>query len=134
MTRSSAVGAPDYSETLPCEPESARRARLLVHAAVSAWGIGDLADVGALIVSELVANTVHHTQCRLCRVVVGHPSAGLVRISVADKSRDVPVKERPGAHVEDGRGLVLIDALSWRWGYDLHRWGKIVWAELVAPC
>ena len=36
---------------------------------------------------------------------------------------------------ETGRGLVPVDALSYRWGYDEMRWGKTVWAELaVTPC
>ncbi|MGJ5754276.1 ATP-binding protein [Streptomyces puniciscabiei] len=36
---------------------------------------------------------------------------------------------------ETGRGLVLVDALAHRWGYDEMRWGKTVWAErAVSPC
>ncbi|MFY4722853.1 hypothetical protein [Streptomyces sp. LaBMicrA B280] len=39
---------------------------------------------------------------------------------------------RPGDDLlTNGRGLVLIDALAERWGTDLHRRGKQVWAELV---
>ncbi|MDX2548980.1 hypothetical protein ACOT81_45450 [Streptomyces sp. WI04-05B] len=49
-----------------------------------------------------------------------------------DKSRTMPeMKTSNGdALSTDGRGLVLIDSLSDRWGTDLHRWGKRVWGEL----
>ena len=47
-----ATGVPGYAETVPCEPESARRARLLVSAALDTWGIGELVEVGTLIISE----------------------------------------------------------------------------------
>ena len=68
--RPTATGAPGYTETMPCEPESARRARLLVSAALSAWGIGELAGVGVQIVAELVNNAIDHTRCRVVRVLV----------------------------------------------------------------
>ncbi|MFJ7949053.1 hypothetical protein ACIQ6K_36365 [Streptomyces sp. NPDC096354] len=34
-----------------------------------------------------------------------------------------------GDHIH-GRGLLLVDALSDRWGTDLYHWGKQVWGEL----
>jgi anti-sigma regulatory factor (Ser/Thr protein kinase) len=119
--RPAGTGTPGYSETLLSEPESARRARLLVSAALSAWGIGELADPGELIVSELVNNTVQHTPCHMVRILVSRPGDGVVRIGVADRSRATPELGRPGRDSEDGRGLFLVDALSWRWGYDLKR-------------
>ncbi|MFI5885910.1 hypothetical protein [Streptomyces sp. NPDC051554] len=35
-----------------------------------------------------------------------------------------------GDLLTSGRGLLLIDALAERWGTDVYRWGKQVWAEL----
>lgn len=131
--RPTATGAPGYTETMPCEPESARRARLLVSAALSAWGIGELAGVGAQIVAELVNNAIDHTRCRVVRVLITRPAAGVVRIGVADSCRDTPEMGNPDDDSEHGRGLFLVDALSWRWGYDRKRWGKVVWAELEVP-
>jgi hypothetical protein len=123
---------------MPCVPESAHRARLLVCAALNTWGIGELAETGTLIVSELVGNCVRHTNCRLLRVVVRRPSARLVRIGVVDKSLYcLPELGGGDATREGGRGLLLVEALSSRWGYDLlgthHKrgpWGKETWAEL----
>lgn len=133
MTRPTAVGPPGYTETLPCEPEAARRARRLVSAALNTWGIAELVDPGALIVSELVGNAVRHTSCRLVRVSVRRVTDDLVRIGVTDKSHALPKMDLVAGGDETGRGLVLVDALSQRWGYDKMRWGKTVWAELVAP-
>ncbi|MFH8288876.1 ATP-binding protein [Streptomyces sp. NPDC018059] len=128
-----ATGSPCYTETLPREPESARRARFLVSAALHAWGIGELTEVGDLVVAELVNNAVNHTRCRVVRVQVTRPANGVVRIGVADKCKDLPELGDPDDDSEEGRGLFLIEALSRRWGYDRKRWGKVVWAELEAP-
>jgi anti-sigma regulatory factor (Ser/Thr protein kinase) len=131
--RPAAVGSPGYTETLACEPETARRARRLVSAALNTWGIGELADAGTLIVSELVGNAVRHTSCRLVRVSVRRVTDDLVRIGVADKSHALPKMDPVADGDEAGRGLVLVDALSRRWGYDEKPWGKTVWAELAVP-
>ncbi|MEV5953782.1 ATP-binding protein [Streptomyces sp. NPDC051987] len=130
--RPTATGAPGYTETMPCEPESARRARLLVSAALNTWGIGELAEDGVQVVAELVNNAVRHTRCRVVRVRVTRPAEGVVRIGVADSCRDTPELGNPDDDSEGGRGLFLVEALSWRWGYDRKRWGKVVWAELEA--
>ncbi|PPS73852.1 MULTISPECIES: ATP-binding protein [Streptomyces] len=130
--RPTATGSPGYTETLPCEPESARRARLLVSAALNTWGIGELAEVGVQIVAELVNNAVDHARCRNVRVLVTRSTGGVVRIGVADTCRDMPEVGSPDEDSEEGRGLLLVDALSWRWGCDRKRWGKVVWAELKA--
>lgn len=128
--RPDATHAPGYSETLPCAPESVRRARRLVSTALEEWTLGDFTDSGTLIVSELVANAVGHTRCRLVHVTVRRTEKTLVRIAVCDASRAVPTVGSPDGSSEVGRGLLLIDALSDRWGYYRHRRGKVVWAEL----
>lgn len=130
--RPAATGAPGYSEILPCQRESARRARLLVSAALNAWGVGELGCSGMQIVAELVNNSVNHTRCHAIRVVILREE-GKVRIGVSDKSRNVPVLGRPDGSSEEGRGILLVDALSTSWGYDRKPWGKVVWAELRIP-
>ncbi|MEE1928166.1 ATP-binding protein [Streptomyces sp. TRM 70351] len=129
-TRARQTGPPGYSETLPRQPESAAVARRLVRAACGAWGLDDLAEKGALIVSELVANAVQHARRESIRVVVDRPGAARVRIGVADFSRAWPVEREAGDGDEDGRGLLVMAALAADWGTDERRWGKIVWADL----
>lgn len=125
-----AIGNPGYSQTWPREPQSAGRARSLVCAALETWRLGQLANSGGLIVSELVGNSVKHTKCHLIRVSISLTSPGCVRLSVSDKSTACPLLQRPEVNAESGRGLFLVNELADRWGTDRRRWGKIVWAEL----
>ncbi|MET7674655.1 ATP-binding protein [Streptomyces seoulensis] len=131
-TRPRPTGHPGYSETLPRAPESARTARRLVHAALSAWGLHDLADDSLLIVSELVANAVRHARRGSIRVMVERLTPHTIRVAVADFSPDRPEPSPPMADAEDGRGLFLVMTLAMNWGTDERRWGKVVWAELEA--
>ncbi|WP_245180834.1 ATP-binding protein [Streptomyces montanisoli] len=123
---------PGYSETCPCEAKSAARARSLVRAALRTWKLEQLIDDGTLIVSELVGNSVRHSNCRLVHVSVSLTGPGRVRLSVSDTSTTVPVKQEAGEDDTTGRGLQLVDALAHQWGTDLRRGKKIVWADLVA--
>jgi serine/threonine-protein kinase RsbW len=124
------TGHPGYSETLPCEPESAEIARRLVRTALTARGMEHLLDDGALVVTELVANASDHSGSRFIKVTVTRPTEPYVRIGVVDKSRAIPVT-RLNSDGDDlrGRGLVLVDALSARWGTDLFHRGKRVWGD-----
>lgn len=126
------TGHPGYSETLPCEPESAAVARRLVRTALASWNQEKLMEDGALIVTELVANAVRHSGNRLIRVVISLPTERRVRIAVVDRSRALPFlchSDRDGLST-CGRGLELVDALADQWGTDLLQWGKRVWGEL----
>jgi anti-sigma regulatory factor (Ser/Thr protein kinase) len=132
MTRPHAIGAPGYSETMPCEPKSASRARRLVRAALNTWDLGPLIDDGTLIISELVGNAARHSGCRLLRVSVRLPDRDRVRLAVTDKCSQPPTAQEPCCENESGRGLMLVDAMADRWGTEYRTWGKIVWAELRA--
>ncbi|MER7664521.1 MULTISPECIES: ATP-binding protein [unclassified Streptomyces] len=129
-TRACRTGHPGYSESLPREPESAVTARRLLRTACAVWGLEDLAEDGALIVSELVANAVRHARRESIRVVIDRPGAARVRIGVVDFSKVPPVRKVPGPDDEGGRGLALVTELAEDWGTDLLPWGKQVWAEL----
>lgn len=130
--RPDTTSGPGYSETVPCVPGSVRRARHLVATALEEWALGDLAEVGSLIVTELVANAVGHTRCRLIHIVVRRTEETRIRIAVCDTSRAAPTLGSPDHDSEAGRGLLLVDTLSDRWGYDRNHRGKAVWAELEA--
>ncbi|WP_063736887.1 ATP-binding protein [Streptomyces sp. RTd22] len=132
VTRPIAIGAPGYSETMPCEPESASRARRLVRAALNTWDLGPLVEDGTLIISELVGNAARHSGCRLLRVSVRLPDRDRVRLAVTDKCLQPTTAQAPGSDDESGRGLLLVDALADRWDTEYRAWGKIVWAELRA--
>lgn len=129
-TRARRTGHPGYSETLPRQPESAATARRLLRTACAVWGLDALAEDGALIVSELVANAVQHARRESIRVVIDRPGDARVRVGVADLSRARPVEREADDSNEGGRGLRLVEALAADWGSDERRWGKIVWADL----
>ncbi|WP_425555106.1 ATP-binding protein [Kitasatospora arboriphila] len=116
---------------LPSRPESAGIARRLVVAVLGAWELVQQLDVGELLVGELVANAVRHAGGRTVGLKMAR-RPGWVRIEVRDSSRALPclivAAERGGA--ENGHGLVLVDAVSDRWGADLLPRGKSVWCEL----
>ncbi|MGY1453751.1 ATP-binding protein [Streptomyces sp. SS8] len=124
------TGHPGYSETLPRRPESAASARRMIRAACAAWRLDDLAEDGALIVSELVSNAVQHARRNSIRVVIERPETARLRIGVVDFSKAPPVRKAPGPDDEGGRGLALMAALADRWGTEPLPWGKRVWAEL----
>ncbi|MGP3926850.1 ATP-binding protein [Streptomyces sp. 8N616] len=124
------TGHPGYAETLPCAAESAAPARALVRTALATWGLDDLVEAGVLVVTELVANSAVHTNTRSLRVTITRPTAAFVHIAVVDKSKHAPEFRMAGEGDENGRGLAIIEALTWRWGTDRLRWGKRVWAEL----
>ncbi|MEW1685061.1 ATP-binding protein [Streptomyces sp. NPDC093594] len=129
-TRARPTGHPGYSETLPRQPESAATARRLLRTACAVWGLDALAENGALVVTELVANAVQHARRESIRVVIDRTEAGRVRVGVVDFSKVPPVRKAPGPEDEDGRGLALVTELAEDWGTDPLPWGKRVWAEL----
>ncbi|MYX31425.1 ATP-binding protein [Streptomyces sp. SID8381] len=129
------VGHPTYSQTFPCEPSTAAIGRALVRDVLSVWHLDGLADRAALIVTELIANASRHTPCSEIRLTVARPDAARLRVGVVDREpARLPILSQ-AADDESGRGLLLVDAVADRWGYDLHGsgrrpWGKEVWAEL----
>ncbi|WP_340556381.1 ATP-binding protein [Streptomyces sp. GSL17-111] len=124
------VGHPGYTESLPREPESAAAARRLVHISLACWGLEALAEDAALVVSELVTNTVLHARRESIRVTVIRPGPVSVRIAVVDFSKVPPQRRGATDDAEDGRGLAIVQHLAAAWGCDPLPWGKRVWAEL----
>lgn len=122
-----------YTRTLPRMAESAQSARLMASSALDRWGLTDLDDVARLVVTELVANAVHHARRQTFRVTVTRQGLLVVRIAVTDLSRELPQACKAGCEDETGRGLAIIEAVTGgRWGAERLLWGKRVWAELTA--
>jgi len=103
-------------------------AREFVRRCLMEWGAGHVVDEAALVVTELAANAVLHAaspyEVRLSR------SDGVVRIEVADGDVGTPEPQPFSAVAEDGRGIVIVSALSASWGIDAQPRGKVTWAEL----
>lgn len=118
----------------PCEVmcdldgASFREVRRLVRDMLA--GRDDLtADDAVLVSDELVSNAHRHgASPRYCRIALLE-SGQRLRIEVDDGSPWPPRKRTPD-HT-GGRGLVLVDQLTDRWGVQQHRNSKTVWAEFV---
>jgi anti-sigma regulatory factor (Ser/Thr protein kinase) len=98
------------------------------------WRLTHLADTAELVVSEMITNSVSASQ-RLDRP--GSPAIRLIltlergelAVLVRDDHPGAPRRKAPGAYDESGRGLLLVEALSTRFGwYPLEGGGKVTWA------
>ncbi|MDG6108044.1 ATP-binding protein [Dactylosporangium aurantiacum] len=104
-------------------------ARHLVGRACRLWGVARVADLAELIITELVSNGVRHARTNLeVRVALRHRQ---LHLSVRDGSRQLPVRGSSGDTLaESGRGLLVVEALTDRWGCTPVPDGKVVWATL----
>jgi PAS domain S-box-containing protein len=117
--------------TLPPEPASASAARRFANTVLQEWRETDVADVVALLVSELVTNAVLHAGSPV-KIAVRR-RGGYVRIEVADESPVAPGIRDYEDDATTGRGLGMIEMLAESWGVDAGvDGGKIVWFEVPA--
>lgn len=112
-------------------------ARLHTRTVLHEWGVGDLAGDAELIVSELVTNALRASEAlpeiRPFALCLRSDCKRLI-IEVWDHSPREPRSEPAAGGAEGGRGLLVVEALSARWGY--QRTGdsaKVVWAVLDHP-
>ncbi|MEU6403721.1 ATP-binding protein [Streptomyces sp. NPDC046985] len=99
------------------------------------WGLAEWARAGdvALCVSELATNALVHGvppgRGFLLRI---RYDGAVVRLEVHDSGSGAPViPDDPDASDEGGRGLLLVAALSDKWGVGERAPGKLVWAEFA---
>ncbi|MFD1659368.1 ATP-binding protein [Streptomyces caeni] len=120
--------------TFPADPGAVRTARAVVRGQLRTWGLDELGDVAALLVSELVTNSLRYATgpigVRLLRTG-GLPPTLLVEVS--DPLPDPPHERSARFDDESGRGLQLVAHASRRWGTRPGRAGKTVWFELAVP-
>ena len=122
--------------------EESRNARQFVREMLTCWGLSYLCDDAELIIAELVGNAVRHglravpavrqpsawhSALRLCLL----RRVGEVMLAVTDPSDDIPAPKAPSDNGESGRGLQIVGALSYVWGWSpIEGHGKAVWAVL----
>nr|WP_260611791.1 ATP-binding protein [Streptomyces sp. WAC04770] len=134
VAQPNAIGSPGYAAEVPCIRESVSLARAFISHVLAVWGMDDdVTDWGKTIVTELLANAVEHTETPASRIHIERPRNGVVRIGVSDRSHDAPHLKTADLNAESGRGLSLVAAMSFRWGYDTHPWGKVTWAVVETP-
>ncbi|MEK2477115.1 ATP-binding protein [Streptomyces noursei] len=116
-------------------PAHVGTARNDVVRALRCHGITERLDDARLLVSELVTNAVRHSPGAGVSVTA-RLAPGTLFLAVCDGSTAVPLRHRPTARDEHGRGLVLLDLLADDWGVAVAgRKTKVVWCclNLAAP-
>ena len=110
-------------------------ARLHTRHVLREWEMAALADDAELVVSELVTNGVQASRAMAhaaIRLWLASDQTHVV-ICVWDASPQPPVRMDAAEDAENGRGLLLVEAVSAQWGWfpaepagDAH--GKVVWS------
>ncbi|MFC8274267.1 SpoIIE family protein phosphatase [Streptomyces sp. NPDC057271] len=117
--------------TFPNTPESAAQARKRAANQLTAWGLAqDVIDDTALVVSELVTNSVRYAQGPIQLRLIRDGDSTLV-CEVTDDSSASPHLRRALDTEENGRGLFITAQLTQRWGVRPLGRGKTLWAERV---
>ncbi|WP_371669331.1 ATP-binding protein [Streptomyces sp. NBC_00289] len=120
--------------TFPAEPGAVRDARAAVRGRLRDWGLESLADLTALLVSELVTNALRHATGPIgVRLVRPAAPGDVLRVEVSDPFPDLPRERAARPEDESGRGLQLVAHTSRRWGTRPGGAGKTVWFELAVP-
>jgi anti-sigma regulatory factor (Ser/Thr protein kinase) len=121
--------------TFPADPGAVRAARSAVRARLRDWDLDSLADITALLVSELVTNSLRHATGPIgVRLVRPDQPRGVLLVEVSDPLPDPPRERAARPEDESGRGLQLVAHSSRRWGTRPGRnTGKTVWFELAVP-
>ncbi|MFJ4830239.1 ATP-binding protein [Streptomyces sp. NPDC088747] len=120
--------------TFPAEPGAVRAARAVVRDQLRAWELDSLADIAALLVSELVTNSLRHATGPIgVRLVRPGGASGVLLVEVSDPLPDPPRERSAGSDDEGGRGLQLVARASRHWGTRPGDSGKTVWFELAVP-
>ncbi|MFJ8198958.1 SpoIIE family protein phosphatase [Streptomyces sp. NPDC096152] len=117
------------------EPERVSVARQQLRELLHDWSSEEQVDSAVLLLSEMLANVLLHTDADalLLAEIAGEQGERRMRVEVTDAGDDLPHKRRPGELASSGRGLVLIELLADAWGVDPRGQGKSIWFELYEP-
>jgi anti-sigma regulatory factor (Ser/Thr protein kinase) len=107
---------------------SLREGRRFVAKTLREWNAGEeTIEPVMLVANELVANAIVHAHSA---PVLSLEAAGAdLLLRVTDDAGSLTVARRATPGDDGGRGLVLVEALSDRWGVDASDSGKSVWVK-----
>jgi len=117
-----------------------RCARGAVIETLAAWGMPHLTDDATQITSELVANAVNAsiqgapegTEPAPITLTISSTRGELcIRVWDPDPMPPPRTLHVPGTWTERGRGLLIVEELSTRWGWYPGHAGKYVWSALL---
>ncbi|HMK12415.1 MAG TPA: ATP-binding protein [Acidimicrobiales bacterium] len=110
---------------LPHSDRAPRLARAFVAESLHGWHLDELIEAASLVASEVVTNAVIHARSEADLVLEWTPTA--LRISVTDRGAGL---ERQASASDGGRGLLIVEQISSRWGAEPTSDGNRVWAEI----
>jgi anti-sigma regulatory factor (Ser/Thr protein kinase) len=116
---------------LPSDVASLGEGRRFVARTLRDWNVEESRIQPVLLVAnELVANAIVHARSAPV-LSLAESSGGDLLLRVSDESRALPVPQAPTVDDDGGRGLILVEALSDRWGIDTDARGKSVWVAFA---
>jgi anti-sigma regulatory factor (Ser/Thr protein kinase) len=127
----------EYTLQIPTDPRAVTISRRTLRLILTMQGLITLVDPAELLATELIANSVRHTDGPAALRVSWSPST--LRIGAWDANPEPPEPPRAWDQLttaEDGRGLALVRACADQWGWQPQsrngNRGKYVRCELGA--
>lgn len=102
------------------------QARGALHRRLEQWQCGNVEDV-TLVFSELATNAFRHAGSSSTAMITHGDDE--IRLAVNDTSHSIPHLV-PASSSPGGYGLVIVDRVSDRWGWDQTASGKTVWSVI----
>jgi hypothetical protein len=122
------MASPGAARTYPFSREAPADARHFAVAILCEWGLADVADDAALVVTELAANAIVHAQSGF--TVTLSARGNVLRIAVRDGC-PLPAEGQAALMPIPLHGLGAVDALAIRWGIESRgKAGKTVWVDV----
>lgn len=117
----------------PPHPATVTDARRHTRSMMTAWQV-ERADDVEMIVSELMTNAVKASLADWTITLWLFADDDRILVCVWDESDEPPVLREPSHGDQDGRGLVIVEALSDAHGYIAGpHGGKVVWSKIDRP-
>lgn len=108
---------------------AARSARTVVRDLCATAAVGsETVEIAVLLVTELVSNAIEHGGGTA--VVDAVIDRRRLRVRVDDDDPTIPSVSVGNLDADRGRGMLLVEALSARWGATPREHGKTIWFEL----
>ncbi|WP_369234490.1 ATP-binding protein [Streptomyces sp. R21] len=122
-----------YGVSFTVGDHSARHLRRILRTYLHAWEMSELTDAAVLALTELIANVVRHVPDRRAALLMLRRPGG-VRVEVTDTCSQPPSSTAVDELAEGGRGLLIVAAVTDRWGWhpqagQAGQGGKTVWFE-----
>jgi anti-sigma regulatory factor (Ser/Thr protein kinase) len=118
---------------LPAFPEALRAARQWTRGALQDWQLSESTPTVEQLVSELLANSIEHARTASVGVcLIDLDQTMLIEVDDTDAER-LPTRKSPSVDDTSGRGLLIVEELSDRWGVRVNNHGKTVWCEVALP-